>query len=434
MRTVTRKNCRWIGVMLVFIGIVGSAVFMSGQQALSATAESVTIWGWDEKSTIPLLPEFNKRYPNIAVNYVSFSSDSECMQKFKAAYATGETLPDIMWLEIQAIGEFLALDIWEQLDAPPYNVESAMQFESLHPTIKNANGHVVGLRWDLSVAGLAYRRELAKTYFGTDEPQALETLFPSWDALIAKGKEARQQSGDQLYLFASLKDAFRVIDGQNSTPIFDGETMNFQQTIGWAYERIVAMRDAGLADTLVQWGDEWNASVAQKKHLFYPCPTWFPHFVIESNDPQGQGAWGLMTPPQGGFFWGGTTMAIPRQSQHKEAAWTFLRWFLLSQEGGEMNKQINGVFIGLKPLYENPDFASYHNAWFGEQDLGHKWFRDIAPNASPVRPPSKYDAVVSEINNLILQALSEDRAMTLQDAMTGFKEELAARLPELRIH
>ena len=434
MQKLVKRWGQWVSVALIFLGVMSGSLIMLARPVSSEAAETVTIWGWDEKSTVPLLPEFNKRYPNIAVNYVAFSSNGECMQKFRAAYATGETLPDIIWLEIQTVGEFFALDIWERLDAPPYNVEPGMQFESLYPSIKNGKGEVIGLRWDLSIAGLAYRREFAKTYFGTDDPQALETLFPSWDALLAKGKEMRQQYGDQFYLFASLKDLFRVIDGQNSTPMFEGDTMNFQQTIGWAYERIVAMRDAGLTDTLVQWSNEWNASFTQKKHLFYPCPTWFPHFVIESNDPQGQGAWGLMTPPQGGFFWGGTTLSIPRQSQHKDAAWTFLRWFLLSKEGGDANKRAGGVFIGFKPLYDDPEFASYRSPWFGEQDLGQKWFRDIAPSASLVRPPSKYDDAVSEINNMVLQALSEDRAMTLQDAMTGFKEELAARLPELRIN
>ncbi|GAK49887.1 extracellular solute-binding protein, family 1 [Candidatus Moduliflexus flocculans] len=402
-----------------------------GQQ--SSAPATVTIWGWDEKSTVPLLPEFEKTYPDIKINYVTFASDSECMQAFKAAYATGEKLPDIMWLEIQAIGEFLEMDIWERLDAPPYQADPALEFESLHPSIKNAKGELIGLRWDLPISGLAYRRELANIFFGTDEPEALEAMLPTWDAVFAKAVETRKQHGD-LFLFASLKDAFRVIDGQNSTPMFDGDTMNFQNTIGRTYERLVAMRDAGLVDALLQWTTEWNASFTQKKHLFYPCPTWFPHFVIESNDPQGKGAWGMMTPPEGGFFWGGTILAIPKQSEEKEAAWKFLRWFLFSQEGGNANKQANGVFIGFKPLYDNPEFASYHSDWFGAQDLGQKWFRDIAPKASPVRPPSKYDAVVSEINNLILQALSEDPNMTLQDALTGFKEELAARLPELRIN
>ncbi len=391
---------------------------------------TVTIWGWDEKSVIPLIPEFNKVYPNIKINYVV---DNEAMDHFVAAYTTGEELPDIIWIETQRLGKFLDMDIWERLDAPPYNADPTLVFPAFYPSMKNARGEIVGFHWDFPIAGLAYRQDVALKYLGTGDPDELEARFPTWEAFIAKGQEINAQNDGKVFMFASLKDAFRVIDGQDPKRLLDGDTIDLSGTLGPTYQKVIEMRDSGVSDTLIQWSEDWNNSIGDGAHIFYPNPTWFPSYTIEPNDPEGKGQWRMINPPGGGFYWGGTLMAIPQRSQNKLLAWKFLQWYLLTEEGARANLQASGAFIPLKSTYEDPTYTSYKQPWFGDQDLGQKWFRDIAPSANDKKPPSIYDQEISEVNNLIIQTLSADKTVTFEQAMELLKKELQSRIPDLKV-
>ena len=63
--------------------------------------------------------------------------------------------------------------------------------------------------------------------------------------------------------------------------------------------------------------------------------------------------------PQGGQRWnpnGGAAWVMSAQSEHKEAAWEFLKW-LQSAEGGESMYTKNGeIFPALRPVAESQDF------------------------------------------------------------------------------
>ena len=62
---------------------------------------------------------------------------------------------------------------------------------------------------DISVAGIAYIKSLAKEYFGTDNPEEMEAIFTNWDAFIEKGKEVLQKSGGKVKMFPSLGDCIK---------------------------------------------------------------------------------------------------------------------------------------------------------------------------------------------------------------------------------
>lgn len=421
---------------LVFFGIFSAC----GRQTPTVTPEptpekkgSITIWGWDDQAMTPLLPQFNALYPDIAVNYVNFPSDDECMDTFKSAYATGEPLPDIMWIENQRMGEFFALDIWVALDVAPYNMDKSLVVSSFLPSITNEEGEIVGLRWDFSIAGLAYRQDVAEKYLGTGDPDELEALLSTWDAFMAKGLEVQEMSGGEVFMFSSLKDAFRVIDGQDPKPLLAGDALNLTGTLDEIYRKLVEMRDLGIADTLVQWSAEWNVAIAGGKHIFYPAPVWFPHFVIEPNDPEGVGQWRMINPPGGGFFWGGTTLSIPQRSENKELAWTFLEWYLLTSEGAFANKEASGMFIPFRPIYDDATYVAYTQPWFGDQDLGQKWFQDIASQSNDVKPPTAYDTELAGIHDLIIDTISVDRTIGVEGTLELLRTEIQAKFPEVEL-
>ncbi|WP_219835692.1 ABC transporter substrate-binding protein [Paenibacillus sp. R14(2021)] len=360
---------------------------------------TVTIWGWD-KPKDNVLQGFKKRYPEISINYVNISS-ADIMKKLQVSLAAGGKLPDILMIERDFRGQLNHMNLLENLEAAPYEFNRHLIFDYDFPQNSNANSKVVSIPMDMSIAGLAYKRELTKQYFGTDDPKELQALFPNWDQFIAKGKDVLEESGGKVYMFTSLREAWQIIAGQNPEPYADGNRINVKKLAN-LFVLIRKLSDAGIIDNLDKSSPASNTSYAQNNHIFYPAAIWSPRYQIEPNDKHGSnGRWGLMVPPGGGFIWGGSSFGIPHKAKNKEQAWKFIQWAFLSQEGAEANKK-DGIFTHYKAAYDHPGFINWTTPWFGKQDIGITFFQDINAVTKYV-PLSQYDDTI--ITNGVLIAL-----------------------------
>ena len=54
-----------------------------------------------------------------------------------------------------------------------------------------------------------------------------------------------------------------------------------------------------VCDNISESSPAYSASFADDIHIFYPCASWGPAYVIGPNDPEGTDTWGLMIPPGG---------------------------------------------------------------------------------------------------------------------------------------
>ena len=113
----------------------------------------------------------------------------------------------------------------KNLEEAPYNVDKSLLFD-YDINAFSMDGHMVAVPDDMSIAGLAYLRPLAKQYLGTDDPKELEAMLKDWNTFIDKGKEVVKQSGGKVKMFPGLADVYSVIKGQRSGPYFDGDKMN----------------------------------------------------------------------------------------------------------------------------------------------------------------------------------------------------------------
>lgn len=196
-------------------------------------------------------------------------------------------------------------------------------------------------------------------------------------------------------------------------------------------QRVVEFRDAKILDKLSAWTPAWYASFGQDKYIFAGCAIWTPQYVIQPNDPNGKGNWGLMRAPGGNFSWGGTTLGISKQCKHKAAAWEFVNFATLSVDGAKAAHEV-GFLTSYKAAYKDPEFASIKNEWFGGQDIGKYWINEVAPNIK-IRPMTKYDNVIKDSLDLIVTSLNNDSKMTVADALPKLIQEIKNRAPELTV-
>jgi multiple sugar transport system substrate-binding protein len=391
---------------------------------------TITMWGWDANYIEVVSKEFNKVYPDIKIELTNVGAE-DYLQKVQTTMASGGELPDILWGERNFRGKIFEFDIWENLEKDPYNFDKSKVFDYLEPLTSNTKGETIALEQSLTPGAIAYRRDLAKQYFGTDDPKELEALFPTLDAMIEKGKEVKEKSNGEVYMFASLGELNEIFTAQSQNPLMDGDVVDVTGKMKEVIANVTKVRDAGIVDKLELWSPQWNASFADGKHIFFPAANWAPQYVIKPNDKDGEGRWGLMKPPGEMYSWGGTVFGISKTSENKELAWKFMNWLLLTKEGAEASKLVN-FYVPLKEVYEDPQFVSSEDPFFANQDVGKFWMEEIVPEID-VPVLSANDAVVKDSTNLVLNLLNSDHSVDADEALEKLITEVKAKLPDKKV-
>ena len=388
----------------------------------------ITIWGYAEQATTPMIELYKKDHPDVEFNVVTVKAE-DIIQKLQTTLTAGMEMPDICLLELTQRGRLFELDCWENLEEAPYNYDPALYFDFANTLSTNSKGEIVSLQWDFDSAGVAYKRNLAKQYFGTDDPQELAKIMPDWSSFVDEGKRILEESGGKVYMMPGMGDAAIIFRNQDSTPIVNGDEINLTDTWGTVMQQLVDFRDSGIVDKIAQWSPAWYASYALDNHIFYPCATWCVEANITPNDPESDGRWGLMATPSGNYTWGGGALAICKDSKNKEAAWDFIRTALLTKEGAQVSKDPIGYYSCLKEAYDDPAYVEWKPAAFGGQNIGELLFVQ-APATLQAKPITKYDHIISEIGEQMLLLLDNNPDMTMEEALEQMKSEVAGRIPE----
>lgn len=396
-------------------------------------AGTLTMWGWDENYYKTMTAEFNKIYPNVKFEYTPVAN-GDLLQKYQTALAAGTELPDIGWSIVDSRAKVYELDMWEPLNKAPYNFDISGVFDYLHPIMVNSNGDVCGIEQSVAPAGMAYRKDLAKEYFGTDNPEELAAMFPTWDAFIEKGKEVKEKSGGKVYMWPGISDAQQFIRGQNDTPWIQDDKVNMTEGLTKSIDLATKFRDAGIVDTLEAWSPAWYAAFGEGKHIFAGCATWTSQFVIQPNDATGktEGHWGLMSAPEGNISWGGTTLGITKTSKEKALAWEFIKFATLSNEGAKALNSL-GLLTSAKAPYEaDATLKSIKDPWFGDQDTGAFFVDIVIPNIK-LRAMNVDDNIIHDSLNMITTAINNDKSIDTAKAMELLKTELETQLPDYTV-
>ena len=387
----------------------------------------ITQWVWGDYE-IRGASEFNNYYPNIKVNYVSVPSD-EYEQKVLTALSVGTDLPDIVNIESAARGQFLNMDVWERLDTEPYNLKVDEMLPIAKSLTSNKNGEILCVQVDNCVAGYAYDRNLAKKYFGTDDPAEMEKIFNDLDVFIEKSA-AVAEGGD--YMFASVDDAYSAVSGlyQKEPVVVDGK-LNTEKSVLPTYEFIENLVKNNAAGPYVEWTPAWYTSFAANNIVFYRAPAWFISFQMKPNDPDSDGKWGMMTPPGGGFNAGGTAYAIPKaiDDKQKELAWTYINWLTMSQGGAESFYKAHATQTLYAPAYESDLYKGENDPFFANQNVTEK-LNEISANPNTTASVmTEYDFAIKNANGQALRDL--EAGMSAQDAYAKFEKAVREALPEL---
>ena len=382
---------------------------------------TITYWGWDSNYAWPMMEKYHELHPN--VNFEPVATEwGDMLTKVQQALASGSELPTIIPMDRALIANWKQFDILEDLYA--YGLDATNLNSALVDAATTDDGKLIGLFTSACPSGIAYKRDMAKEYFGTDDPDELQAMFSTYDDYVEKGKEVSEKSGGSVFMFHSGQAVAEWLYFASDVPNFEDGKINMTAKMEDVMGKLIALRDAGAVDTYQNGTPEGNATYAAKNHIFYPCPDWAITYYIEANDPDGSGNWGVIKAPVN-YQHGGTALGITTSAtdEQKAAAYDYIHWCVCEQEGAENARDIAG-FITQDQSIATPEFCKRADEdFFAGENISDLFYQEIGPN-SVIPAPSPFDNDITSVRNDVAQMLMDDSSMDLDAAVSAAIDEL----------
>ena len=325
-------------------------------------AGQIDVWGWNiaAKSLAKLVPDFNRRYPHVAVNVDMTGANLQT--RFLLSLSAGVGAPDVSQLQMVDAPKYIATE--RLTDLTPV---AARYEKSFSPSLwRNClhNGKVYAIPWDMGPCAVYYKRELFERYGVA--PEKIET----WDDYMAAGKVILEKSGGRTKMLplapTSLWMMYEILLQQNGGQVFDDDgriAVNTPQS-KQVLETLRRLLASGICDEVAMWGHEFMAGLKSDSIATYPIAVWFGGTIKDTvQEYPGQKArWGVFRLPaleKGGLRTsnvGGSVLVIPDQCRQKAAAWAFIEYALCTREGQLAQYRHFDLFPAYLPALDDPYF------------------------------------------------------------------------------
>ena len=408
----------------------------SGDAGAKGGEVTLTIWDWDEAHLNHMTQWYMEKYPNVKIETLVVAA-TDYFQKFQSAVASGSGVPDIVLSEMAYRGRLFDLGVLEDLSKEPYNVKAEDMFDFANRLGAGPNGELYGVEQQICPSGFAYRRDLAKEYLGTDDPNEIAEMISTWDKLFEVGKQVVEKSGGKVTVFPGMTVLKDVLINKNVRDYIDGDTIDLTGRYTDVLETATKFNQAGILGKQEDSTPAMANSYAAGEVLFYPCAPWSLKWGVATNDPDGSGNWGLTKAPEDGFTYGGTSVSIYSGSENKDAAWQYIQEVYCTGEGVEEAYKQFGFMTGFKAPYESSDSYFFtekgqYDDFFGGQNLADYFINKIAITTQGQVQTKHESNVRTALTNVATQ-MTGNPSMTTEEALEALKTEVQTLIPNATI-
>jgi lactose/L-arabinose transport system substrate-binding protein len=368
----------------------------------SPATGTLTFWGHQDHPMDRAVDGFQKRFPNIKMNWQHLG---DWLTKFKATLASGQDVPDLVWLEATDVQNFGAqgvlLDITEHLK-PIKDQFSPGKVSEVFIVKKQ---QYVAMPGDIGLVGLWYRQDLLDKA-GVQLPENL-----SYDQFIEIAAQLHQKAGEAAFLLPSSGWSwpFEIILSQagGSITSLDGTQVTIDDEKGIEAMTLVKRLWDTKANLDTAWlkPDYWAAVKAGKIATDF-MPAWMRGFCeSELKSPEdGLGKWKVMPLPtvKDGISRtaqiGGASLASTKFTKIPDVVWEFMHYALGTMEGATAVGGW-GIIPSYLPYLTSENFTGIKSTVFGDFQFGKVW----AQLAQELSPRYARTAVFSEADQFITQ-------------------------------
>lgn len=382
---------------------------------------------------------------------------ADYVTKVQTALNGGQTEPDIIVGEPQMLEDFYDAGYFEDLNQAPYNAQDYKDqiVDYVWEVGQDSEGIQRAISYQITPAGIFYRRDIAQDVFGTDDPDEIGKLFKDYATVL----DTAQKVKDKGYrCFAS--DAEMNFFSGDSAWVIDGK-LNVDQARYDYMDLCVDLYQNDLTAYANQWSTPWYQAMAgevpilsadiqnyaddsvnvwdatefaeatadmDKTQVFaYGLPAWGV-LTLRDNVGDTSGKWGVCSGPAYGMS-GGTFIGISSQSERKDVAWDFIKFCTLNEDTANWwIEKSEGDTVSLKSVLEQ--HKDDENPVYGNEKLYAFWLKQA--EGIDYSKVTRYDKAIGDAwGNAITAVKTGEKSK--EDAVNEFYDVVQSTYPEIEI-
>jgi cellobiose transport system substrate-binding protein len=258
----------------------------------------------------------------------------------------------------------------------------------------------IGLGTDVGGLAMCYRKDLLAAAGLPSDRDELSAMWPDWNAFIATGQKF-QEAGTGVKWVDSATNMLNPIIAQQPVGYFDtSDQLVFDTNPGvkTAWDSTMDMISKKESAGLAAFSPEWNAGFKKGKFATVACPAWMMGY-IKDQAPDTSGKWDVAAIPGGGGNWGGSFLAIPKESKNPQAAYDLAAYLTAPEQELQIFKD-TGNLPSLPALYTDPALTGFTNPFFSDAPVG-TIFSDTAAALQPQYLGTKNGPVRQAVENVV---------------------------------
>lgn len=400
---------------------------------------------------------YMEKNPDVVIETVVIEP-ANYVTKVQTALNGGQKEPDIIVGEPQMLEDFYDAGYFEDLNQAPYNAQDYADqiVDYVWEVGQDADGIQRAISYQITPAGIYYRRDIATAVFGTDDPEEVGKLFADYPTIL----NTAQTLKDAGYrIFAS--DAEINYFSGDSAWVIDG-TLNVDQGRHNYMELCISLYKDDLTAYANQWSTPWYQAMAGEVPILsadiqnyaddsvdvwnaeqfaeatagmettevfaFGLPSWGV-LTMRDNVMETSGKWGVCAGPAYGFG-GGTFIGISSQSERKDLAWDFLKFCTLDEDTANWwIATSEGDTVSLVPVLEA--HAEDANEVYGGQKLYAFWLEQA--KGIDYSKITRYDKVINDAWGSAITAIKTGEK-TKEEAISEFYDVVESTYPEITVN
>ncbi|MFB5188734.1 ABC transporter substrate-binding protein [Alicyclobacillus fastidiosus] len=422
------------------VAIVASVQLISGcDRGTGAASEkestqvkdvTLTMWTHDQDYANLFASEekiWAKQYPQYHITFkAQVFPASDFWNKELNAMVSNENLPNFLDLEISHFSLFMKPGVLSKyvLDLTPLLGNTQEDLEKLSPY--TYQGNVYALESALSPVGYYYQPAIFKKY-------GIKTPITTWSQFYQDGVKLSQHGIAMAPIAedgssAVFQNLFYEAGGSffNSSGKMTVDSPLAYTTLNYIKQCI----DHGvlkMVNSNTFWGPGIYQDYAQGKIAGVIAPDWYASADLQSSAPAMAGKWRLQTMPRWPnspyttSTWGGTGIAIAKNTPNSQLAWSLLHFVYATQAGQVQRFNQIGYFPNMKSAQTDPAVVNQPFSYFGGQKIGSIW--DAASKNIPEYWQSPLEAEFQTFLGNSLESVYLDK-QSVKTAMSQLEDQM----------
>jgi cellobiose transport system substrate-binding protein len=360
-----------------------------------------------------LIPEYEKLHSNIKITHHKTGQGGPYHQQLLTKLAAGNGLEDVVAIEEGHISDVIdKTQLFNDLaDIGPKDVKPDRWIDWKYQAGVAKDGAWIGYGTDIGPLAMCYRKDLLEAAHMATDDASVKGYFASWDSYFAAGDQYTKATGKPW--FDSASQVFNAMQNQLDEGYIskdDKLAIESNKDIKRNWDKVTAAVKGGQSAKLVAFSPDWNAAFKQSGFVTKTCPSWMLGVVKEQAGPENAGKWAVTDAfPGGGGNWGGSYLAVPKQSKHPKEAAAFAAWLTAPEQQIKAFAK-TGNFPSQVEALDSPELLGTTNDYFGGVKTG-QLFATMAQKVGKAQYKGPGDGKIQEnATSPALQAVEQGKS------------------------